>query len=148
MNRGFHVVLVVAVIAVVGLVAGRPARAERLRQSEGYEVLQGPVAGAVYGQPVHSVQRPVSYKRHPLLGPKCNCCLPPLKMVLQVTDPCTGCLVDVPVCIPGCCCDVPSVCCRRGLFGRSIVSYEWCCGFHLNVIFDRHGCVSVHYFGG
>ena len=146
MSRWVQVVLVVAVLVVLGTVDSPSAHAKRLGQGGSYEVVPGP--SAIYAQPVHSVQRPIAYKHHHLRGPKCKSCLPPIQMVLQVKDPCTCCLVDVPVCVPACCSDVPDVSCRRGLLGRTIVSYQWCCGFHLNVVFDRFGCVTVHYFGG
>lgn len=120
------------------------ARAERLRQPSASD-LAPPPAEAVHSLPV-VVQRPISYKRH-LLGPKIKSCLPPVEMVLQVQDPCTCCLVEVPVCIPACCTDVPTMDCHRGLLGRHVVSYNWCCGYHVKVVFDRHGCVTVHYYG-
>ncbi len=31
----------------------------------------------------------------------CDSCSPNVEMVLQVTDPCTCCPIDVPVCVPG-----------------------------------------------
>lgn len=88
----------------------------------------------------------VCYKRH-ILGPKCKCCLPPVNVVLQVKEPCGCCLIDVPVCIPACCTGAPEVHCRRGVFGRHVVTYDWCCGYHLKIVMTKHGDLIVHYFG-
>ena len=89
--------------------------------------------------------RCISYCHH-----RSRCCFDPCKttpLVLQVPDNCCCCLVEVPVCIPACCEGAPSVCCHRGIFGRQVVEYSWCCGFHLKVVFDRCGDVTVHYYG-
>jgi hypothetical protein len=110
----------------------------------------------VYGQPLESVGEPIdvgrshkwciSYKRH-CLGPKCRCCEPPMTILLPVKEPCGCCVVEVPVCVPACCTDAPKVHCRRGLFGRYIVTYDWCCGNHVKIVMTRHGDLIVHYFG-
>jgi hypothetical protein len=69
-------------------------------------------------------------------------------MVLAVKDPCCCCNVDVPVCVPACCTDVPCVNSRCGLFGRGIVEYSWDCGFRVQIVFNKHGKVRVTYFHG
>lgn len=53
----------------------------------------------------------------------------------------------MPVCLPGCCVGEPKVCTDRGLFGRHVVWYEWCCGFSVKVTFKRSGELLVTYVG-
>lgn len=77
----------------------------------------------------------------------CDPCAPPLKAVLHVVNPCTCCPVDVPVCLPSCCCGEPKMCCKTGLLGAKIVTYSWCCGVTVNVRFDKCGDVLVTYRG-
>lgn len=67
--------------------------------------------------------------------------------VLTYCDPCTGCSVRVPVCVPVCCGGEPVICERSGLFGRSIVVFQWCCGFKAKIIGDRCGNLTVHTYG-
>lgn len=73
-------------------------------------------------------------------GPKlcCGSCDAPVETILKVKDPCTGCEVEVPVCLPACCKGEPTVCCGVGFLGRDIVDYEWCCGFSVRVAFKKH----------
>lgn len=75
-------------------------------------------------------------------------CESPLKITVEVVDPCC-CkhVVAVPMCVPACCQGMPCVKSRCGLFGRGIVWYEWCCGFKARVVFDKCGDVNVTYFG-
>lgn len=96
-------------------------------------------------EPVKCCPRNVCYRHHP----GCGCYDPCKKMelILQVKDPCTCCLVEVPVCIPACCTAAPSVCCYQGFLRRQVVEYSWSCGFYLKVVFDRCGDVTVHYYG-
>ena len=79
-------------------------------------------------------------------APACNPCQK-MNIILQVKDPCTCCIVEVPVCIPVCCTGNPSVCCHRGFLGRQIVTYSWCCGVSVDIIFKRNGCYIVRYCG-
>lgn len=83
----------------------------------------------------------------PSCAPVCMPCPPKMNVVLQVKDPCTCCLVEVPVCIPACCTGNPSVCCHRGFLGRQIVTYSWSCGISVDIIFKRNGCYVVRYCG-
>ena len=77
-------------------------------------------------------------------GPKLCCgCAPSVETVLAVSNPCTCCPVQVPVCLPSCCCGEPTVCCHRGLVGRDVVSYQWCCGFRVDVRFLACGDIVV-----
>lgn len=78
-------------------------------------------------------------------GPKlcCGPCKPPKPIVLAVKDPCTGCEVEVPVCLPACCEGEPTVCCGKGFLCRDIVEYEWCCGYYVRVAFKRCGDLVV-----
>jgi hypothetical protein len=92
-------------------------------------------------------QRCVTYKHHGRCKRDCRSCVPSYELVLGVKDPCVcGCIVPITLCVPGCCTDVPSMTCHRGLLGRQIVEYRWCCGYKLKVIFDRRGDVTVHTF--
>lgn len=99
--------------------------------------------------PVVCCKQPcITYKHHCTLRRTCcDCCKPPLKIVLKVQDPCTCCTYDVPVCLPGCCCGEPVVCDKVGILGRASVTYEWCCGYRVKVVFDRCGDITVHSFG-
>ncbi|QDU29713.1 hypothetical protein ETAA8_48280 [Anatilimnocola aggregata] len=77
-------------------------------------------------------------------------CFDPCKtveLILHVKDPCTCCLVEVPVCMPVCCTGDPTVCCYTGFLRRPVVEYSWACGFQLKVVFDRRGDITVHYYG-
>lgn len=74
-------------------------------------------------------------------------CSPRKETCLDVCDPCTGCTVNVPVCIPCCTEGCPDVCCRKALFGASVVTYRWCNGFEVAVRFTRCGDIKVTYRG-
>ena len=90
----------------------------------------------------------ITYKHARCRKKICCGCESPLNVLLSVKDPCCcDRIVEVPVCIPGCCTDVPCVKGRCGLFKRGIVWYEWCCGFKMKVVFDRCGDVKVTYYG-
>jgi len=83
------------------------------------------------------------------LGRLCRpkCCKPPVKLVLATKNPCTCCPVDVPVCLPGCCCGEPIVDCRKTLIGEGIVTYDWCCGVSVTIRYKKCGEVLVTYRG-
>jgi hypothetical protein len=65
---------------------------------------------------------------------------------LSVYNPYTCCSVEVPVCLPACCTGNPSVAGHRGLLGRGITTFNWCCGYQVRVVVGRHDVV-VHYYG-
>jgi hypothetical protein len=69
-----------------------------------------------------------------------------LQMVMVAQDPADGCCYEIPLCIPACCTDAPTVSSGRGIFGRGVVEYCWSCGFKAKVKF-RHvlGDVKVDY---
>lgn len=74
------------------------------------------------------------------------CCQPPppIQTTLCVRPPCSCCVKDVVVCVPGCCTEAPTVCWRQGLFGRQIATYTWaCCGHSVDVVVTRRGDVRV-----
>lgn len=81
-----------------------------------------------------------------LAGGSSCCCPPPVKVALCVVDPCTCCKTTVCVCVPACCADqeVHLTCCRRGLFGRHVLTYTWgdCC-HSVDVLVKRNGAVKV-----
>jgi hypothetical protein len=71
-----------------------------------------------------------------------------VKTVLKVVNPLTCCAIDVPVCLPACCEGTPTVCSRCGLIlCRSVVTYDWCCGYRVVVRFRPCGDVTVVYRG-
>lgn len=154
---------IVLLAVLTGLVVALPALAEaRLLKSAKADVaLQPPANGKspsdamprVEGAPLIVSSAPccpkrcIEYRHH--RGKKVCCgCEPPIQLMLAVKDPCVcDCFVDVAICLPACCTDVPKVCNRRGLLGRDVVEYEWCCGYRVRVVFDRHGDVMVHSYG-
>jgi hypothetical protein len=74
---------------------------------------------------------------------------PTLHMVLLAKDPtkCCDCVIQIPVCISGCCTDTPKVSGGRGLLGRGFVDYRWRCGAMVRVVFRKCGDIIVHYYG-
>lgn len=76
---------------------------------------------------------------------RCFRCSPKQETCLVVCNPCTGCTVNIPVCIPCCCEGCPEICGRRGLFGAGVVTYRWCCGFEAVIRFTRCGDIKVVY---
>ena len=90
----------------------------------------------------------VSYVAHRPCRKVCCCCTPAKETVLKVKDPCCCCrVVEVPICLPGCCEGCPCVHSRCGLLGRGVVTYTWCCGYKVRIIFRRCGDVVVHTYG-
>lgn len=89
----------------------------------------------------------ITYHRLGLRRVCCDPCLKPIKQVLSVCHPATGCKVEVPICIPGCCDDCPEVCKRRTLFGCGAKTYRWCCGFSATIRFAANGDIRVIYRG-
>ncbi len=78
----------------------------------------------------------------------CDCqCDAPVQVILKVTDPNCCCTIEVPVCVPACCDDVPKGCAGVGLLGRGITTFTWCCGFKARVVVKRTGDVVVHTYG-
>jgi len=69
---------------------------------------------------------------------------PPLTIELTVQDPCyCDCAVRIPVCMPACCTDVPSVTSRGGAAGKGVVKYRWSCGYRVIIVFRRSGDILV-----
>jgi len=70
-------------------------------------------------------------------------CPPPPKqtIVLQVCHPCTGCTIDVPVCISACCQGAPCVHFERTLIGAGRTVFTWTCGCEVVV---RYQCCGGH----
>ena len=90
----------------------------------------------------------IRYHNHPLLRKRCCRCHPPIQTVLMVQDPrycCCG--TSVPVCISACCTGAPQVSSRVGLLGCGYVTYRWCCGFTIKVVFRARGDIVVHTYG-
>jgi hypothetical protein len=104
-----------------------------------------PAAAAMGGIKI-CCDRCIDYRYHCVRRLCCDC-TPSVRTVLLVKDPCDCCFVEVPVCLPACCKDAPEVCCHKGVLGRSVVEYSWCCGFRVKIVFDRRGDVVVHSFG-
>jgi hypothetical protein len=95
--------------------------------------------------PVCCPQPCITYQHRGLCKVKCCGCEPPVKTVLNVTNPCTCCPVAIPVCLPSCCTGCPDVNARGALFGDGVVSYNWCCGVRVTVRFKHCGDVVVTY---
>jgi hypothetical protein len=67
-----------------------------------------------------------------------------VETVLVVEDPCRrGRCVEVSVTLPSACVDPPRIDCWRGLLGRRGVTYRWCCGMTVDVIFRLRGDILV-----
>ena len=79
----------------------------------------------------------------------CKCCDEGAKIqaVLQVKDPCTCCLVDVPVCIPACCTGEPCIDSKCGALGNGKIFYTWPSGYELKVVLNKRGNITVIYLG-
>ncbi len=91
----------------------------------------------------------IKYHKHRRLRRVCcDDCLQPYTAMLNVTDPCTCIPVEVPVCVPGCCTDAPKMSCRRGLFGRTVTEFTWCCGYRVKIVLSsRRNEITVHTYG-
>ncbi|MDX1947998.1 MAG: hypothetical protein SFU86_21545 [Pirellulaceae bacterium] len=138
--------LAVLLVAFVGLAVPNSAEARlatRLAARAGGPV-QSPVQSPVQVGKVACEPPCITYKSHRHC--KFDGC-DTYQLVLSVCDPCTGCVVAVPVCVPACCTDSPTVCSHRGIFGRHVVEYRWCCGYEVKVVFDRCGDLTVHTYG-
>ncbi|MBW3598223.1 MAG: hypothetical protein KY475_13250 [Planctomycetes bacterium] len=92
-----------------------------------------------------------AYPAPPHYGPAAfapHYCPPPAPatktLCLKVQNPacCHDC-ATVKVCVPCCCEGPPKVCARCGVLGRGIVTYEWCCGHRVTVVFTALGTVRV-----
>lgn len=70
---------------------------------------------------------------------------PGVSLVVAVKNPQSGCVVNVPICVPPCCLDQPCIDSRCGLFHRGIVNYDYKCGFRIVFVFDRAGDLLVTY---
>lgn len=108
--------------------------------------LDSAAAASAESAPCCCKERKIDYKHHLLGCNKFKCC-DRTEIILEVEDPCTCEKVMVPVCVPCCCEGVPEICSHKGILGREVVEYKWCCGFHLKVVFDRCGDITVHYYG-
>jgi hypothetical protein len=79
----------------------------------------------------------------------CKCCDdgPTVQTVLMVKDPCTCCMVEVPVCIPACCVGEPCVNAKVGALGNGKIFYTWPTGFEVKVVINKRGNITVIYLG-
>ena len=81
---------------------------------------------------------------HPLLATTvCQCaCDRMTDLVLSVPNGC--CAVDVEVCVPACCGDVPDYQAGRDWLGRTTHHFCWPCGYELKVVQLHIGSWVVH----
>lgn len=109
---------------------------------------QGPVQGPIQAPTKGAAQADVccepkiSYRHH---HPRTEPCGARHEAVLLVKDPCTCCVVEVPVCLPCCAKGEAEICSRKAILGRDVTEFTWCSGYRVKVVIDRHGCVVVHY---
>jgi hypothetical protein len=109
--------------------------------------LEQPAFYAPAPYPLYAESTPnISYKHHRTLR-KTGSGGGDITMILDVKNPTCCTIVQIPVCVPCCCTDVPKVSAHCGLFGRGIAVYEWCCGYKVKVVFDKCGDVVVHSYG-
>ncbi len=126
------------------VVVGQPAQAVEAQVVEAQAVPVAEIASAACCAPKYCI----SYRKHHAFRRVCcDSCVQPYTAMLSITDPCTRCPVEVPVCVPGCCTDAPKVSCRRGLFGRTITEFMWCCGFRAKIVLTRRNDITVHTYG-
>ena len=80
-----------------------------------------------------------------MFSKKYYCHGPGVQSALLVEHPgdCT-CAVEVPVCLPKCLEGEPVVKSRCKL-GRGVVTYTWCNGFTVKVVFRKKGDIAVTY---
>jgi hypothetical protein len=103
--------------------------------------------GSVQAPAVYCKTPCITYKHHGTLRKTCCGCSGTYTAVLQVEDPCTCCVYEIPVCVPDCCVGEPRVHGRLNVLGRGAVVYHWCCGYKVKLVFDRCGDVTVHMIG-
>ncbi|MBM4004694.1 MAG: hypothetical protein FJ295_15655 [Planctomycetes bacterium] len=144
--------LFVASVAALLWCNAAEARTNRITQNEARSAEVASAASpsdqsTASGDCKRCCDRCIKYRHHPTLHKICCGCEESTRTVLQVTDPCCRCVVEVEVCLPACCDDCPKVCCSPGLLGRDVVTYEWCCGYKVRVVFDRCGDITVHSYG-
>jgi hypothetical protein len=135
----------IAVVVCVAVLAGTSVFADTPTPAYGPGILPPPPAPAC-----DSCCAPkIEFKHHRPCKDWCKCCcLPPVETVLLVKDPC-DCekYVEIPVCLPGCCTDEPECKSRCGILCKGVVRYKWCCGYHIRVVFDKCGDITVHTYG-
>jgi len=78
-------------------------------------------------------------------APVC-CPPPPVQVQWCVVDPVTCCTYEVSACVPACCANtIPCLDgCRKGLFGRKILTYKFaCCDHCVDVVITKFGRTIV-----
>lgn len=144
--------------AAIGPAPALPGAVESLPMPALNSVLKTPAAstGPVIGQQMVTAspmpviccdKRCIDYRSH-RLGSKCKfskCDTHACTILYK--DECDCCYVEVPVCIPDCCSVICSTNTRCGAFGRTITEYCWDCGFRMEIVANRQGDLTVHYFG-
>ena len=79
-------------------------------------------------------------------APVCCCPPPPVSVTWCVEDPCTCCTYEVTACVPACCAgEIPTlVDCRKGFFGRKILTYKFLsCDHCVDVVITKFGRTIV-----
>jgi hypothetical protein len=76
------------------------------------------------------------------------CCPPPPPVSVRwcVEDPCSCCKYEVSACVPACCAGtIPClVDCRKGIFGRKVLTYKFpCCDHCVEVVITHFGRTIV-----
>lgn len=68
---------------------------------------------------------------------------PPITVILPVCHPCTGCKLEVPVCIPACVQGVPCSRFERTIIGCGRTVFCWPCGYTVTIRYQRCGDYRV-----
>ena len=88
----------------------------------------------------------IEYRHHGRPICCCDCNTPAtIHAVLQVRNPRTCCMMEIPVCLPGCCTDQPCVSGHCGALGRGVMRFRYCCGVRITVVFRACGDIIVTY---
>ena len=134
----------VAALALATPVQARSAAGDR--QAQLASLTKATLEGDCCAPKVPCCPTPCVTYRH--CGPKLCCgCEPGKEVTFKVKNPCTGCETDITVCMPACCKGEPEICCGTGPFHRDVVSYEWCCGYRVKVVFKKCGDLLVTTWG-
>jgi hypothetical protein len=150
MQSGLVKCLIVSAALVLGTLAAKAAR-------QNVEIVPPPSGTIIEGTP-HVAHgdcctqtcghcAPEAHHKYRLTARRTLKCQGSVEVCMHVVNPaCCGCPVEIPMCIPACCTEPPTVSSDCGLFGRGIVCFDWpCCGYSARVVFKHSGHIDVVY---